>query len=410
MSSHPPVSPKLSRDRAPGGGDGGRCTIVVKVGTSSILRGDSGTLALSTLACLVETLATLRARGHDVVLVSSGAVGVGCQRLGLAERPKRLAELQAMAAIGQPHLMRYYDEFFSALRQPIAQVLLSADALDSRSGYRNAQATLDELLRRGVIPVVNENDSVAISELRFGDNDTLSALVAVLVGASHLFLATDVDALYTANPHVAPPPGQPPAEPIREVADVCEALARAEEAAAGGGGSGSAWGTGGIATKLRAARLAAAAGVTTVIHSAQEPGAVAAVLGGACDVGTRILPQPSSVASHKRWLLALPPASGTLTLDAGACKALARGNSLFFAGVSAVTHPFCERDAVRVLDSAGRELARAVVNYGSEACAALAGRQSREIFDELKYHGPDELAHRRNIVLLTAAAGEAVNG
>ena len=114
--------------------------------------------------------------------------------------------------------------------------------------------------------------------------------------------------------------------------------------------------------------------------------------------------------SRRRWLLALPPASGTLTLDAGACKALARGNSLFFAGVSAVTHPFCERDAVRVLDSAGRELARAVVNYGSEACAALAGRQSREIFDELKYHGPDELAHRRNIVLLTAAAGEAVNG
>lgn len=192
-------------------------TVVVKVGTSSILRADSGMLALSTIASLVETLATMRAAGHRVVLVSSGAVGVGCQRMRLKSRPTKLADLQAMAAIGQPHLMRYYDELFSALDQPIAQVLLSADALDSRSGYRNAQATFAALLERGVIPVVNENDSVAVSELRFGDNDTLSALVAILIGASHLFLATDVDALYTSNPHAAPVPGAPPAEPIREV-------------------------------------------------------------------------------------------------------------------------------------------------------------------------------------------------
>eukprot|EP00967_Tisochrysis_lutea_P041976 scaffold50508_cov30-Tisochrysis_lutea.AAC.1 len=164
----------------------GRRTIVVKVGTSSILRGESGTLALSTLASLVETLATMVQNGDRVVLVSSGAVGVGCQRMRKKTRPQSVAELQAMAAIGQPHLMRYYDELFSALDQPIAQVLLSADALDSRSGYRNAQATFTELLKLGVIPVVNENDSVAVSELRFGDNDTLSALVSSAATALHL--------------------------------------------------------------------------------------------------------------------------------------------------------------------------------------------------------------------------------
>jgi glutamate 5-kinase len=226
--------------------------VVVKVGTSSIMRGESGHLALSTLASLVETLCQMRENGCKVVLVSSGAVGVGCQRMGLRTRPTGVASLQAMAAVGQPHLMRQYDQLFASLGQPIAQVLLSADALDSRDGYQNAAATFDALFQAGVIPVVNENDTVAISELKFGDNDSLSALVAILVAADFLFLATDVDALYTSNPHKArtrhrtaaarvatpralltcphsratqaPEPGQPPAEPIRVVEDVAAAL------------------------------------------------------------------------------------------------------------------------------------------------------------------------------------------
>lgn len=181
-------------------------TVVVKVGTSSILRSDSGHLALSTLSTLVEILCKMRKDGLRVVLVSSGAVGVGCQRLGITTRPKGIAELQALAAVGQPHLMRYYDVLFHALHQPIAQVLLTAETLGTRSGYLNSQSTFESLFNLGVIPVVNENDTVAVRELRFGDNDTLSALVATLVGADHLFLATDVDALYTSKYAPAPWP------------------------------------------------------------------------------------------------------------------------------------------------------------------------------------------------------------
>ena len=226
--------------------------VVIKVGTSSILQSDGRHLALSTLAALVETIVALRAAGLGVVLVSSGAVGVGCQSLGITTRPKELAELQAMAAVGQPRLMAHYESLFSALGQPIAQVLLSADALGSRTGYLNAQATFVQLLKLGVVPVVNENDSVAISELKFGDNDTLSALVATMVGAGWLFLATDVDALYTSNPTKPPAPGEAPAAPIREVADVAAAMRTVEAA---GSNSGSQWGTGGILTKLTMFRM-----------------------------------------------------------------------------------------------------------------------------------------------------------
>jgi len=383
----------------------GTC-LVVKVGTSSILRGDTGRLALSTLASLVETLSTLRAKGCKVVLVSSGAVGVGCQRMNLKERPKKLAELQAMAAIGQPHLMRYYDELFSALGQPIAQVLLSADALDSKLGVDNATATFQELLRIGVIPVVNENDSVAVSELRFGDNDSLSALVAILVGATHLFLATDVDALYTSNPNATPEPGKPPAAPIREVHNVVEALKKVE-AAAGGGGSGTQWGTGGIATKLKAAQLASAAGVTTVILSAQQPQHIAELLGGSRDIGTTVLPAVRTVSGRKQWIMALP-VRGTIALDAGATRAIRMGSSLFAVGVQAagVSGDFGERDAVRVLDDKGADLARAIVNYSSAHVTILAGHKSTDIESKLGFPGPEEVASRRNIVLLNALDGE----
>ena len=164
--------------------DGKKKTVVIKVGTSSILRTGTDHLALSTLASLVETICVLRSQGMDVVLVSSGAVGVGCQRLNVKTRPKAISALQAMAAVGQPHLMRHYDTLFDALSQPIAQVLLTADCLGSRSGYLNAKATFESLLELGVVPIVNENDTVAVNELRFGDNDTLSALVATLVGGA----------------------------------------------------------------------------------------------------------------------------------------------------------------------------------------------------------------------------------
>jgi len=381
------------------GGEAGNKTVVVKVGTSSILRGESGHLALSTLAALVENLCSLRAAGHRVVLVSSGAVGVGCQRMGVKKRPEKIAELQAMAAIGQPHLMRHYDILFASLNQPIAQVLLTADALGSRSGYLNAQTTFRELLALGVIPVVNENDTVAVTELGFGDNDTLSALVAILVDADWLFLATDVDALYTANPNVVPPAGSPPPKAIRVVEDVETVLRDVENA---GSTSGTQWGTGGIVTKLRAAWLAGAAGVNTTIVHAQRPDDVSAVLNGHTDVGTTFLPLPRTVRSHKRWIMALP-APGFLRVDTGASKAVRAGSSLFAAGlvVDGIGGQFAQRDAVRIIDEHGVEFARGLVNYGFEHASRLCGHRSSDMEELLGFHGPDELISRENMVLLS---------
>jgi len=375
--------------------------VVIKVGTSSILDSTGSHLALSTLAALVEAIVALRSASLSVVLVSSGAVGVGCQTLNISTRPKDVSLLQAMAAVGQPRLMAHYESLFGALKQPIAQVLLSADALGSRTGYLNAQATFAQLLGLGVVPIVNENDSVAISELKFGDNDTLSALVATMTGARWLFLATDVDALYTSNPTVAPNPGVPPAEPIREVADVSAAIRKVEAA---GTNSGSQWGTGGIITKLRAAQLAAAAGCVTCIIHAKRPQDIRAVaLDSATDVGTRFLPRSKTTRTHKRWVMALPM-RGDLTVDDGAARAVADGSSIFAAGLTAVSGTFAASEAVRVLDASGTEIARGVCNYSSTQVGLLLGKHSAEYASALGWNGPEEILHRHNLVLLSDAA------
>lgn len=224
-------------------------TIVVKIGTSSLTQPETGQLALSTIATLAETLSDLRRQNYRAILVSSGAVGVGCARLGLTERPKAIALKQAVAAVGQGRLMRVYDDLFTTLQQPIAQVLLTRSDLVQRSRYLNVYNTFRELLELGVIPVVNENDTVAVEELKFGDNDTLSALVASLVEANWLFLLTDVDRLYSADPRSVPD-----AQPISLVSNINE-LAKLQVQT---GGQGSQWGTGGMVTKISAARIATA--------------------------------------------------------------------------------------------------------------------------------------------------------
>ncbi|MFM7560409.1 glutamate 5-kinase, partial [Cylindrospermopsis raciborskii] len=238
-------------------------TIVVKIGTSSLTQAETGKLALSTIATLTETLCRLRQQGHKVILVSSGAVGVGCARLGLTERPKAMALKQAVAAVGQGRLMRIYDDLFTTLEQPIAQVLLTRADLVERSRYLNAYNTFQELLGLGVIPVVNENDTVAVEELKFGDNDTLSALVASLVEADWLFLLTDVDRLYSADPRKVRN-----AQPISLITNTREL----EDLKIQAGGQGSPWGTGGMMTKISAARIAMVGGVRTVkAHSTTKP-------------------------------------------------------------------------------------------------------------------------------------------
>ncbi len=365
-------------------------TLVVKIGTSSLTRPDSGHLALSTIAALVEELSQLRRQGHQVILVSSGAVGVGCARLGLAERPRTMAMKQAVAAVGQGRLMRVYDDFFTSLQQPIAQVLLTRGDLTQRSRYVNAYRTFRQLLKLGVIPVVNENDTLAVDELKFGDNDTLSALVASLVGADWLFLLTDVDRLYSADPR-----SHPDAQPISLVNKIDQLTELNVEV----GDRGTTWGTGGMFTKVAAARIAITAGVRTVITEGRSPHNIEKILQGE-PLGTQFEPQPQPVNARKRWIVHGLVAAGKLYLDAGAVVAICEsGKSLLAAGITEIEGEFQSQDAVQLCDRTGQEIARGIVNYSSVELERIRGAQSDQIVKILGYEGAETVVHRDNLVL-----------
>ena len=363
-------------------------TIVVKIGTSSLTL-PTGQIAIATIASLVETLCQLRSLGYRIVLVSSGAVGVGCARLNLNERPRKMALKQAVAAVGQGRLIRIYDDMFSSLQQAIAQILLTRRELVERNTYVNASNTFRELLDLGVIPIVNENDTIAVDELKFGDNDTLSALVASLVQADWLFLLTDVDRMYSADPKTVPD-----AKPIELVSN--QDLAQLEIDA---GSSGSQWGTGGMATKLSAARIATSTGVRTVITQGQQPQNIIKILAGE-NIGTQFEPQPKSDNARKRWITyGLLPA-GTLYLDAGAVKAVTqKGKSLLPAGIIAIEGEFSTTDAVKICDRNGRELGRGLVNYNSSEIEQIKGVHSNKIVEILGYDSADTVVHRNNLVM-----------
>ncbi|MDM9385158.1 glutamate 5-kinase [Chlorogloeopsis sp. ULAP01] len=365
-------------------------TIVVKIGTSSLTQPETGQLALSTIATLAETLSQLRQQGHRVILVSSGAVGVGCARLGLTEKPKAIALKQAVAAVGQGRLIRVYDDLFTTLQQPIAQVLLTRSDLVQRSRYLNVYNTFKELLELGIIPVVNENDTVAVEELKFGDNDTLSALVASLVHADWLFLLTDVDRLYSADPRSVPD-----AQPISLVSSIKEL----EELQVKTGAQGSQWGTGGMVTKISAARIATAAGVRTVITEGKYPRKIEQILQGEA-IGTHFEAQPEPTSARKRWIAYGVVPSGRLYLDEGAVVAISQaGKSLLAAGITAVEGEFDSQDAVQLCDRSGKEVARGLVNYNSIELQQIRGRRSSEIPIILGYEGAETVIHRDNLVL-----------
>jgi glutamate 5-kinase len=266
--------------------------IVVKIGTSSLTQPETGKLALSTICSLVETLSKLRSLGHQVILVSSGAVGVGCACLGFTEYPKVTILKQAVAAVGQGRLMKVYDDLFTNFQQPIAQVLLTRSDLVKRSRYINVYNTFKKLLELGVIPVVNENDTVAAEELKFGDNDTLSALVARLVGADWLFLLTDVDQLYSADPRSVPD-----AKPITLVSSIRELTELQLQIST----QGSKWGTGGMVTKISAAKIATNSGIRTVITEGKSPRNIEKILQGE-SIGTYFKPQKEPIYSHTSLL------------------------------------------------------------------------------------------------------------
>jgi glutamate 5-kinase len=365
-------------------------TVVIKIGTSSLTHPTTRTLALAAIASLVEVLCQLRQQGYQVILVSSGAVGVGCARLQLTERPQVMALKQAVAAVGQGRLMRIYDDFFSVLQQPIAQVLLTRSDLADRGRYLNASNTFQELLRLGVIPIVNENDTVAVDELKFGDNDTLSALVASLVHADWLFLLTDVDSLYSADPRT-----HPDARPIH-IIERMEDLAALQVQA---GDRGSRWGTGGMATKIAAASIATGAGVRTVITRGSQPDNIRQILAGA-SLGTQFLPHPAPINARKHWIAHTLIPTGTLTLDAGAVAAIMdQGKSLLAAGIVRVDGSFEGQELVRLCTESGQEIARGLVNYSSSELKHIRGHHSEEIPEILGYAGAETIVHRDNLAL-----------
>ncbi|WP_299197757.1 glutamate 5-kinase [uncultured Amphritea sp.] len=359
---------------------------VVKIG-SALLTNDGEGLDLAAIGRWVDQLAQLRREGVEIVLVSSGSIAEGIVRLGWKERPHEVYKLQAAAAVGQMGLVQAYETNFKRHNALTAQILLTHEDHSNRKRYLNAQATLKTLLSVGVVPVVNENDTVVTKEIRFGDNDTLGALVANLVEADALILLTDQSGLYTADPRSNP-----------DATLISEAMAddRSLEAMAGGGGR---LGQGGMATKVRAAKLAARSGAITVIASGREDD-VLLKLRRAEDLGTVLVPEQLPMAARKQWIAGHLQARGTLTLDAGAVTALVeRGKSLLPAGVRAVTGSFSRGEMVVISDEHGRVIGRGLVNYGVEDAQKIIGRPSSHIEAVLGFVGEQELVHRDNLVL-----------
>ncbi|MCU7815814.1 MAG: glutamate 5-kinase [Candidatus Thiodiazotropha sp. (ex Rostrolucina anterorostrata)] len=361
---------------------------VVKIG-SALLTADGKGLSHKVLSGWVEQMAALRHAGHEVVLVSSGAVAEGMSRMGWSTRPHNLNELQAAAAIGQMGLVHAWESCFQQYGLHTAQILLTRDDLDDRSRYLNARSTLRTLLELGVVPVVNENDTVTTDELRFGDNDTLAALVANLIEADLLVLLTDQDGLFDADPRF-----NPDATLINETRIDNPQL---DEVA---GGSVGGLGLGGMVTKVRAARLAARSGTGTVIAAGRQDRVVEAISRGDT-IGTLLVPVQESQAARKRWLAGQLQPRGSLTLDDGAVNVLRKqGSSLLAVGVCGVKGDFSRGEAVVCLDLAGCEVARGLVNYDALETSKIMGKPSSQIESILGYIDEDELIHRDNLVLL----------
>ena len=355
--------------------------IVVKVGSSSLTTAEGG-LDPARLDALVDALAARSAAGSQVVLVSSGAIAAGLAPLKLSRRPRDLATQQAAASVGQLTLAHAYANSFGRYSLTVGQVLLTADDVVRRSHYRNAQRTFSRLLALGAVPVVNENDTVATEEIRFGDNDRLAALVAHLVGADALFLLSDVDALYSGDPR------KPGAVRIDEVASASDVDGvRAGTAGASG------LGTGGMASKLAAARLASSAGIPVLLTGASE----AARALSSADVGTAFAATGSRLTARRFWLGYATDANGRLHLDDGAVAAVVgRRRSLLAAGITGVDGDFEAGDVVELVSLAGEVVARGVVGYDSAELPSLIGRKSHDLPEEQRR----EVVHADDLVPL----------
>ncbi|WP_027159060.1 glutamate 5-kinase [Methylobacter luteus] len=362
--------------------------IVVKIGSSLLTDGGRG-LNKPAIAAWVGQMAALRRQSIEVLLVSSGSVAEGMCRLGWKVRPKTLHELQAAASVGQMGLVRVFDDNFQQHGLHAAQVLLTHDDLSDRQRYLNARSTLLTLIKMGVVPVINENDTVATEEIRFGDNDTLGALVANLVEADLLIILTDQRGLFTADPGL-----YPDAELISEISVNDNRL----DIVAGESRSG--LGRGGMYTKVRAARLASRSGAATVIAAGAVEEVITAVIAGA-DLGTHLLPDIEPLVARKRWLAGQLQVKGKLVLDDGAVRVLkSDGKSLLAVGVKSVSGRFERGELVSCVAESGQEIARGLINYGRADAELIAGKSSSEFESILGYADDSEMIHRDNMVLM----------
>ncbi len=377
-----PDSPLLSARR-----------IVVKVGSALLVDAQASRVNRTWLVSLVEDLLRVRKRGQQVVLVSSGAIGLGRRQLGLPKGPLKLEESQAAAAVGQIRLAHAYKELLEEREVTVAQVLLTLEDSERRRRYLNARATLETLLSLGALPVINENDTVATAEIRCGDNDRLAARVAQMVGADCLVLLSDIDGLYTADPTVDP--AAQFIERVTEITPEIEAMA---------GRPVSDVGTGGMATKVMAAKIAVAAGCHMCISAGKHQHPLRRIEQDArC---TWFVPHATPAASRKQWIAGSLRPSGALVVDEGAVRALFAGKSLLPAGVVAARGRFERGDTVSVVAPDGVEIARGLVAYGDADAARIMGRQSSQIESTLGFRGRDEMIHRDDLVILRADTGD----
>ena len=362
--------------------------VVVKIGTSTLTY-NNGKLNLFRIEKLVRELADLANQGKEIILVTSGAVGAGLDRLGSTERPKTIPEKQAVAAIGQGILMHMYEKLFAEYGQIVAQVLLTRENSVKHKLYINSRNTLLTLLKMGVIPVINENDAIAIDELKIGDNDTLSATVATIVDADLLIILSDIEGVFTANPQ-----NDPTAQLIEEITDITPEI---EELA---GGAGSKLGTGGMYTKIQAAKIAVNAGVTMVIASGALEGVVRNILSGE-KIGTIFPAKEQHLQVRKSGLAFGAMIKGELVVDEGCEKALiTEGSSLLSVGIVEVKGTFDQGNSVRILSKQGREIARGLANYNSEEIKKICGKNTNNISKILGSKLYDEVIHRDNMVIM----------
>ena len=360
---------------------------VIKIG-SALLTNDGAGLDRNAIDSWVQQIAALLADGKEVVLISSGAIAEGIVRLGWKTRPDSIHELQAAAAVGQMGLIQAYESSFKRFDHHTAQILLDHDDMASRQRYLNARGVLQTLMNLGIVPIVNENDTVVTDEIRFGDNDSLAALVANLIDADMLVILTDKDGLYSANPDTDP-----------SATLISQVMATDTSLDALAGGSSGTLGRGGMVTKLQAARLDARSGCNTVIVGGRNANILHAVAAGE-EVGTLLSADQKPLAARKQWLAGHLQVKGQLVLDAGAIKVLTeQGRSLLAVGVTRVVGTFTRGELVTCVDTDGVEIARGLVNYNSDEAERIKGQSTESIADILGYREDDELIHRDNLVV-----------